>query len=64
MIFEGVGVMKECELCEQCKRAIWDGIRDHGYSLSWIEGCKDDDSPRYNEEEECWECDSYKEVDF
>ena len=63
------------ELCEDCKHAIWIS-EDPGYSskecglpscnMTYLDGCKKDLEPYYDEEEETITCEGYKmdNIDF
>ena len=55
--------MDKYKMCETCKRAEWDCIKDHGYFQNNLCGCKVDAEPEWNEEEEAMECNGYREVD-
>ena len=62
--------MDNYDLCKDCEHATWDCYE--GYSAkecgmpsgsqSFIDGCSEDCKPYYDEEEECWTCNSYKMV--
>ena len=56
------------ELCKSCQYATWDSYE--GYSAkecgipnstqSFIDGCRKDCQPYYDDQEECWTCNPYK----
>lgn len=56
------------ELCKDCEYCVWDCFEGHSTkecglpaAKQWfIDGCKEDCVPYYDEEEECWTCNSYK----
>ena len=61
--------MSDYELCEDCKHACFHS-EDPGFSprecglsshkITYLEGCKKDLEPYYNEEEECVDCEGYE----
>ncbi len=59
-------------ICEDCRYAIW-YCEDPGYSpkecglssskITWLEGCKKNMEPYYNEEQESIECEERREYE-
>ena len=49
------------QMCLKCRNAIWDYVEAF-YGRRWwfVEGCHKDLEPTYNEEEETYECEGYK----
>ena len=57
------------EICEDCRHAIFYS-EDPGFSpkecglpsrcITYLDGCKKDLEPAYNEEEECVDCEGYE----
>lgn len=52
-----------CDGCAVCVHADWDYIEGYGGHKQWfVDGCKKGLSVEWNDEEECYECEGYKEV--
>ena len=50
------------DMCRECRYAAWDYIEYYGGAKQWfLVGCQKDMAPIYDEEEEAWECEEYKE---
>lgn len=50
------------DMCRQCRHAAWDYEEYYGGAKQWfLTGCRKDAEPHYNEDEEAWECDEYRE---
>lgn len=53
--------MSSVDMCANCRHATWDYAEYFGGYKCWlVDGCKLDKEPEYNEEEEAWECEEYK----
>ena len=49
------------EMCANCRHATRDYAEYFGGLKCWfVDGCKLDKEPEYNEEEEAWECDGVR----
>jgi len=55
--------MNTQEMCETCEFAEMDYCEYYGGHKQWfMDGCRKGLYPVYNEEEECKECEGYKEI--
>lgn len=59
----GLHDQKIYDMCSVCVNATWDYCEYYGGYKQWhFAGCKKDLEVEWNEEEECLECEGYKEV--
>jgi len=50
------------DMCRQCRFSAWDCEEYYGGAKRWVlDGCKRGMEPHYDEAEEAWECEGYKE---
>lgn len=53
--------MSGTDMCRECRNAEWECCEYYGGGRQWLlTGCRKDLEPTYNEEEETYECEGYR----